>query len=178
MSLSLMDDYRDGHLVPRPSQTERRERMLAELTRWTQALYPLRHPAITADANKAGNDPVEKFVAGLQAGLDALANLYDRQFADEFPWGSPYGQTLRGLDSVNGAHRRLMRAGAARSSLYEIVQVLVPTPGTVIAHVRRQALATGDSGTFSEMAMYVVVEPAGRWELVGGQNALISARPR
>ena len=71
-----------------------------------------------------------------------------------------------------------MDEGAARSSLYEIVQVLVPTPGTVIAHVRRQAPATGDAGTFSEMAMYVLVERAGRWELVGGQNALISARPR
>ncbi len=40
VSLSLMTDYRDGQLEPRPFQTERRERMLAELTRWAQALCP------------------------------------------------------------------------------------------------------------------------------------------
>jgi uncharacterized protein (TIGR02246 family) len=132
----------------------------------------------TPEETRAATEAIERFVAGLQAGLDASdADLYDRQFADDLLWGSPYGLTLRGFEPLNGVHRLLMAARAAPPSRYTIVQVLVPAPGMVIAHVRRQSLAPGDAGDFSEMAMYVLVERAGRWELVGGQNTPIAASP-
>jgi uncharacterized protein (TIGR02246 family) len=132
----------------------------------------------TPEETRAGTEAIEQFVAGLQAGLDASdADLYDRQFADDLLWGSPYGMTLRGFEPLNGVHRLLMPARAALRSRYEIVQVLVPVPGTVIAHVRRQPVAPGGAGDFPEMAMYVLVERAGRWELVGGQNTPVTASP-
>ena len=177
-SLSLMTDYHDGHLDPAPFQTERRKRMLSELTRWAEVFYPLRHPSGADEAKSDAIEAVEHFVAGIQAGLDSSdADLYDRHFADDLLWGSPYGKTLNGFDSVNSAHRRLMDQRSAPRSRYEIVQVLMPVPGTVIAQVRRRALSVDEAGAFSEMAMYVLVERFEKWELVAGQNTPIATSP-
>jgi uncharacterized protein involved in response to NO len=58
----------------------------------------------------------------------------------------------------------------------------VPAPGVAVAQVRRVALdrdgepikpSDNISGSFSEMALYVLVRRDGVWWLAAGQNTLI-----
>lgn len=128
-----------------------------------------------ASARAAATSAVEQLVAGLQGGLDlADADVYDRQFAADVLWGSPYGATVSGYKALNAVHHSLMAAGVAPASCYEIVQLLSPRPSVVIAHVRRNDLSDGEGKRFSEMAMYVLVERGGEWWLAAGQNTPIA----
>jgi uncharacterized protein (TIGR02246 family) len=129
-------------------------------------------------ARAAATSAVEQLVAGLQDGLDrACANAYDRQFASDVLWGSPYGATVSGYEALNAAHHSLMAAGVASASRYQIVQVMSPLPGVAIAQVRRNDLSDDTDNRFSEMAMYVLVERGGHWWLAAGQNTPIAERP-
>lgn len=115
------------------------------------------------------------FAAILQrAGETRDADLYDSAFAADVLWGSPYGATVAGYAELNAIHRRLMRANAAPPSRFEVVTALTPAPGVVVTHIRRQA---ADTGGFSEMALYVLVERAGRWWLAAAQNTPIGEPP-
>ena len=128
-------------------------------------------------ARAAATSAVEELVAGLQDGLDrARADAYDRQFASDVLWGSPYGATVSGYEALNAIHHSLMAAGVAPRSRYEIVQLMSPVPGVAIAQVRRNDLSEDKVERFSEMAMYVLVERGGRWWLAAGQNTPIAER--
>ncbi|GAA0463620.1 hypothetical protein Aca07nite_59760 [Actinoplanes capillaceus] len=123
-----------------------------------------------ATATKVAAD----LAAQLQRGGDALdADVYDAWFAADILWGSPYGATLAGFEGLNAIHHRLMSQSAplteppAPASRFEVVSVLAPAPGVVVAHIRRQALAVDG---FSEMALYVLIEREGRWWLAAAQN--------
>jgi uncharacterized protein (TIGR02246 family) len=131
---------------------------------------------------------VDEFVAGLQAGIDtADAETYNADFGDDVAWGSPYGQTLVGYDTLHSIHRRMFGGAApatGASSRYETVHVTAPTPDVAIAQVRRVALdADGeqipvdDPSAFSEMALYVLVRRDGKWWLAAGQNTLMRPKP-
>jgi uncharacterized protein (TIGR02246 family) len=134
------------------------------------------------------HDAVEQFVAGLQAGIDtADAETYNAYFADDVMWGSPYGATINGYDTLHSIHRGMFDrplAVTGASSRYETVHVMAPSPDVAIAHVRRVALdADGeqipidDPSAFSEMALYVLVRRDGVWWLAAGQNTLIRPKP-
>jgi uncharacterized protein (TIGR02246 family) len=140
------------------------------------ARQQVEHPALDEpSARSAAASAVGQLVAGLQDGLDrADADAYDRQFAADVLWGSPYGATVSGYEALNAVHHSLMAAGVAPRSRYEIVQLLSPRPGVAIAHVRRNDLSEGQGERFSEMAMYVLVERGGEWWLVAGQNTPIA----
>lgn len=120
-------------------------------------------------------DAVERLIDDLQSGLDGTdADRYDSHFAADILWGSPYGATLAGTHDLLHAHRFVMAAGVAPASRFEVVQLRAPAPGVAVVHVRRQAL---DSGGFSEMALYVLIERAGKWWLAAGQNTPITTPP-
>lgn len=122
-------------------------------------------------AHAAAEAAVARFAAELQEGLDAAtADIYDRSFATDVLWGSPYGATLTGFDTLIGVHRRLMEAGTAPPSEFEVVAVRAPAPGIAIAQIRRRAR---DGDGFSEMALYTLVERDGRWWLAAAQNTPI-----
>jgi uncharacterized protein (TIGR02246 family) len=138
-----------------------------------------RHRPILDDptARAMAADAVQQLVAGLQDGLDhADADVYDRQFAADVLWGSPYGATVRGYQALNAIHHSLMAAGTAPPSRFQLVQVLSPLPGVAIAHVRRDDITARSGEGFSEMAMYVLIEREGRWWLAAGQNAPLTDR--
>jgi uncharacterized protein (TIGR02246 family) len=148
------------------------------------------HPGLTTDPEwlREARDAVDRFVAGLQSGIDAAdAETYNADFADDVMWGSPYGATLIGYDTLQSIHRGMFGRGVAvagASSRYQTVQVMAPTPDVAIAHVRRVALdADGepipidDASVFSEMAMYVLVRRDGRWWLAAGQNTPVRPKP-
>jgi uncharacterized protein (TIGR02246 family) len=137
---------------------------------------------------REARDAVDGFVAGLQSGIDSAdAETYNADFADDVMWGSPYGATLIGYDTLHSIHRGMFGRGVAvagASSRYQTVHVMAPTPDVAIAHVRRVALGADgepipidDASVFSEMAMYVLVRRDERWWLAAGQNTPIRPKP-
>jgi uncharacterized protein (TIGR02246 family) len=124
----------------------------------------------------------------LQTGWDRHdADISNRHVAADVMWGSPFGATVRGYDELHAIHGRLKQRGVGGpASRFEIVDVLVPAPGIAIAQVRRVALGvdgeaiepTDDAqGSFSEMAMYVLVRRDRTWWLAAGQNTPIQPPP-
>lgn len=143
-------------------------------------------PTLAADDAAAADalEAMKRFVGELQEGIDARdADIYNRHFAEDVLWGSPFGATVAGYDAIHPIHVRLNAQGTGGpASRYEIDQVIVPADGIVVAHVRRVALdADGQSvqtteeapGAFSEMALYVLVRRDGDWWLAAGQNTPI-----
>jgi PPOX class F420-dependent enzyme/OxyR family protein len=138
---------------------------------------------LTGTAADRARRAVESQVDELQFGLgDGDAETYNRRFADDVMWGSPYGATVAGYDTLHAIHGRMHRSGDRGRSRYEIVRVLAPTSGVALAQVRRIALdEQGDpipsrdgEPRFSEMALYVLVRRGRRWWLAAGQNTVIN----
>jgi uncharacterized protein (TIGR02246 family) len=146
-------------------------------------------PTLTADPQwlREARGAVDRFVAGLQAGIDsANAQTYNADFGEDVMWGSPYGATVLGYDALHAIHRRMFDRGVAvaGASRYQTAHVMAPTPDVAIAHVQRVALdddsepiPIGDATAFSEMAMYVLVRRDGKWWLAAGQNTPIRPKP-
>lgn len=134
---------------------------------------------------------VAGLVGELQDGIDARdAGVYNRHFAADVLWGSPFGATVSGYEPLHAIHIRLnreQRGGPA--SRYEVAGVLSPAPDVILAQVRRVALrpdgepvpprppGADGSGGFSEMALYVLVRRDGEWWLAAGQNTIVLAPP-
>jgi len=140
-------------------------------------------------ATEGAAEAVQGLVAELQAGLDARdADVYNRHFATDVIWGSPFGATVHGYDRLHAIHVQLKREQrGGPSSRYEIVAVLSPTPDVALAQVRRVALdpdgqpvtpSADLTGSFSEMALYVLVRRDGTWWLAAGQNTPVQPVPR
>jgi uncharacterized protein (TIGR02246 family) len=132
-----------------------------------------------ADSARA-REAVADFAAGLQAGHDHRdADILNRQFAADVAWGSPFGALVNGFDELHPIHARLQQANADGPSFrYEVRGVLAVSDGVVVAHIARVALdpvgeplpLRASGSPFSELAMYVLVERAGRWWLAAAQN--------
>jgi pyridoxamine 5'-phosphate oxidase family protein len=147
-------------------------------------------PSLGSDDSAAqrAKQAMVALVEELQAGWDQHdADITNRHFANDILWGSPFGATLQGYEPLHAIHIRLkQQARGGTSSRYEIVQALSPTPNVAIAHVRRVALnddgqpvePTSDvTGTFSEMALYVLVRRNRTWWLAAGQNTIVRPPP-
>jgi PPOX class F420-dependent enzyme/OxyR family protein/uncharacterized protein (TIGR02246 family) len=134
-------------------------------------------------ATEAASIAATRLIEELQAGLDTRdANLYNCHFALDVIWGSPYGATVTGYDTLHAIHTHLHQNPVVGPSRYEIVQVLTPAAGIAIAQVARYSLdadgqpiePSSDPGSgFSEMAQYVLVRRDRQWWLAAGQNTPI-----
>jgi hypothetical protein len=89
----------------------------------------------------AASRAVQRQVDELQAGLgDGDADIYNRHFARDVLWDSPYGATVEGYDTLHAIPARMHASGSRNPSRYEIVRVLTPTPDVALAQVRRDEL--------------------------------------
>jgi uncharacterized protein (TIGR02246 family) len=149
----------------------------------TQQL-PHRPSASAGDVEDATR-VVASFVRDLEDGRDRQdAAVADRRFAADVAWGSPFGATVHGFETLLPIHERLRRQGTGGPSYrYEIDRVLPLGQDVVVAHVARRVLGPGGDpvppssdpeGAFSEMALYVLVRRDGEWWLAAGQNTPIN----
>jgi uncharacterized protein (TIGR02246 family) len=130
------------------------------------------------------DDPraVEEFVVGLQAAVDVWdANGFNRHFADDVLWGSPFGAVVSGYDEIHAIHSRMFAAARGRQrrgeggdSRYEIEHARLVAEGVAIAYVRRFSVAErgrevpGRADAFDELALVVLVQRDGAWWLAAG----------
>ena len=136
--------------------------------------------------------PVDAFVRELQAAVDrGDAALFDRRFAQDVLWGSPFGAVVDGFDQIQAIHHRMFAAQTAvpAASRYEVEHVRFPTDDVAIVYVRRLRAhargaeqAPGNPGSFDELALFVLVRRDGEWWLAAGQHVPdrrdVYARPR
>jgi uncharacterized protein (TIGR02246 family) len=125
---------------------------------------------------------VEEFVAGLQAAIDASdADIFNRAFAGDVLWGSPFGAIASGYDEIHSIHSQMLAASKARpdqaqggGSRYEIEHARLVADDVAIAYVRRLSLAErtdelpGRADAFDELALFVLVRRDGTWWLAAG----------
>lgn len=133
-------------------------------------------------ALEGGSEAVEEFVGGLQAAIDASdADVFNRQFARDVLWGSPFGAIVSGYDEIHSIHSKMFAAASARQargegdgSRYEIEHARLVAEGVAIAYVRRSSLGEraeelpGRTDAFDELALFVLVRRDGAWWLVAG----------
>lgn len=128
-------------------------------------------------------EPVQEFIAGLQTAIDACdADLFNRAFAEDVLWGSPFGLVVSGYDEIHSIHMRMFAAATARQvqgqsggSRYEIEHARRIADDVAIAYVRRYSLATertdegpGRPEGFDELALFVLVRRDDTWWLAAG----------
>jgi uncharacterized protein (TIGR02246 family) len=144
---------------------------------------------LSGTSHDEAEEAVDQLVEELQAGWDRRdAEISNRHLAADVLWGSPFGATVSGYDDLHAIHLRLKAEGrGGPTSRYEVVHVLAPAPGVAVAQVRRVALhaegAADDAfpyatGSFSEMALYVLVRRGDGWWLLAGQNTPIRPTPQ
>ena len=129
-----------------------------------------------------GTDAVDDFVKGLQAAIDASdADEFNRQFAGDVLWGSPFGAIVAGYAEVHAIHSKILGAARARQargdaggSRYDIEHARRVADDVAIAYVRRSSLAErgeerpGRADAFDELALFVLVRRDGAWWLAAG----------
>lgn len=124
-------------------------------------------------------EPVDSFVRELQVAIDTGdADRFNRWFAQDVLWGSPFGAVAVGYDQIHAIHARMFSSvvpspGASR---YTVEHVQFPADGVALAYVRRVSARPGGDidprrpGGFDELALLVLVERGGTWWLAAAQH--------
>ena len=124
--------------------------------------------------------PVDEFVRELQQAIDqGNASHFNRRFAQDVLWGSPFGAVVDGYDSIHAIHERMFAAHPAvpGASRYEVEHVRFLSDHVAVVYVRRlrahegsEAAAPGRPDSFDELALFVLARRDGQWWLAAGQH--------
>ncbi len=120
----------------------------------------------------------------MQAAIDASdADLFNRDFAQDVLWGSPFGAIVGGYDeihAIHAIHSEMFAAARSRQtrthgrSRYEVEHARRVADGVAVAYVRRFSLAEqaeeqpGRADVFDELALFVLVRRGETWWLAAG----------
>src|SRR5262245_7248093 len=134
-------------------------------------------PSLGVSCDRA---PVDDFVRELQDAIDrADASLFNRHFARDVLWGSPFGAVVDGYDPLHAIHERMFAGLPAvpGASRYEVEHVRFLSEEVAIVYVRRlralargAEIAPGQPGSFDELALFVLARRDGQWWLAAGQH--------
>ena len=131
-------------------------------------------------AQSHDREPIDAFVRELQEAIDTGdADLFNRRFAADVLWGSPFGAVVDGYEQIHAIHTRMFASvppsrGASR---YVVEHARFVAEGVAVAYVRRlgpaqpgNAPEPGKPGSFDELALFVLVQREGSWWLAAGQH--------
>ena len=133
-------------------------------------------PNLGLDRN---SEPVVLFVNELQAAIDSGdASLFNRHFAQDVLWGSPFGAVAVGYEQIHAIHLRMFGSvvPVKDASRYVIEHVSFPNEDVVVAYVRRLSTqpteqpSFGPPGSFDELALIVLVRRESEWWLAAAQH--------
>ena len=100
---------------------------------------------------------------------------FNRQFASDVLWGSPFGAVVEGYDAIHGIHRQMFaHAGPSGSPAdYRVENSRMLGDDVAVAYVRRVAERDDESKSvvgFDELALLVLVKREGAWWLAAAQH--------
>jgi len=140
-------------------------------------------PSVFEQAKSADLAGIVEVVSTLERGFNSHdADVTDSVMAQDIVWGSPKGEVVTGLGTLNAIHHRLktQHVGGVKSR-YEIKEVAFLDKDTACAHVSR--IGTDEHGAplertskrtiAQEMALYILVKRGDRWWIAAGQNTPI-----
>ncbi len=123
--------------------------------------------------------PIQAFLAEWQEAIDTgNADLFNKRFAGDVLWGSPFGAIASGYGQIHAIHERMFSLvvpvkGAAK---FELEQTMFLSEKVAIAYVRRVSQLhhpvhhQTKPNSFDELALLVLVEQSGQWWLAAAQH--------
>jgi uncharacterized protein (TIGR02246 family) len=123
--------------------------------------------------------PIQKFIAEMQEAIDTgNAVLFNKYFAKDILWGSPFAAVASGYDQIHSIHKQMFASikPVRGVSTYEAEHIRFVSETVAIAYVRRIAKNQKVSddmikpGSFDELALFVLVKENGQWWLAAAQH--------
>jgi uncharacterized protein (TIGR02246 family) len=123
--------------------------------------------------------PIENFISELQKAIDiGDADLFNKQFASDVLWGSPFAAIAAGYEQIHAIHKKMFTAvvpvkGAVK---YEIENIRFLSENVAYAYVRKISQIQKNSnqetkpGSFDELALFILVKQNGQWWLAAAQH--------
>lgn len=122
---------------------------------------------------------IEDFISELQDAIDTGdVELFNKRFARDILWGSPFAAIASGYEQIYSIHKQMFASvtpvkGGAK---YEVEHIRFVSERVAIAYIRRIAKIQNvtnleiKSGSFDELALFVLVKENGQWWLTAAQH--------
>ena len=123
--------------------------------------------------------PIKNFIAELQEAIDSGdANLFNKRFAWDVLWGSPFAAIAAGYEQIHGIHTKMFSSVTAMkgAAKFELEHARFLTDDVAIAYVRRISQINHSTqneetpGSFDELALFVLVKKNEEWWLAAAQH--------
>ncbi|NLR81046.1 hypothetical protein [Chitinophaga eiseniae] len=120
---------------------------------------------------------IDDFINELQEAIDTGdADLFNKRFAKDVLWGSPFAAIVSGYDQIHAIHERMFSAVKAgqNKSIYKIDYAGFLAKNVAVAYVRRTSsppnYAKDAEGGFDELAIFILVYKNKSWWLAAAQH--------
>jgi uncharacterized protein (TIGR02246 family) len=123
--------------------------------------------------------PIANFISELQKAIDnGDADLFNKQFASDVLWGSPFAAIADGYEQIHAIHNKMFASavpvkGAAK---FEIEHIRFLSENVAFAYVRKISQIQKNPnqqtkpGSFNELALFILVKQNGQWWLAAAQH--------